>query len=157
MAKTSNVFARVEPEIKEQAEKYSAKDIYFGQLKAVIIGRELLDDRNAFEETVYNIERMEDINTKVVVFVSDKTAAEALDAVMKKKSKGGLYLWDYYKNSESISRNDYMDFESLIRNMREDKAFFIPKIETDGEDVLLEGGVVIKDGKYVNINYNHLF
>ena len=147
--KTEAVSGNTIPEIKELAEKYSDKNIYFGQLKAVIIGRELIADRKAFEETVYNIERMEDINTKVVVFVSDKTAADALDAVMKKKSKGGLYLWDYYKNSESISRNDYMDFESLISHMREEKAFFIPKIEINDKEVLLEGGVVIKDGKYV--------
>lgn len=133
-------------EIKQTADKYSDKEIYFGQLKAAVLGADIIKDPDKLAETVYNIERMDDINTKVVVFASEKSAAEAVEAVMSKDSKGGLYLWDYYKNNDG-NADEYMDFENLVKCMREDETFIIPKIIADKSQILLDGGYVIKKGE----------
>lgn len=64
------------------------------------------------------MERMDDINTKIVVFASDN-AAQTVRAVMDKGSKGGLYLWDYYKNNGGDTElSEYMNFERLIKCLR---------------------------------------
>lgn len=66
------------------------------------------------KETVYNIERMEDINTKVIVFAANSTAAKTVEDIMSKNSEGGLYLWDYYNNNDAdADMKGYMDFENL--------------------------------------------
>lgn len=137
------------PEIKKLADKYSDKEIYFGQLKAAVLGRDVVTDWDKLLETVYNIERMEDINTKVVVFASDSTAAEAAETVMSKDSKGGLYLWDYYKNNDAdADKKEYMDFENLIKCIRQEETFIIPIINIEEGEILLNGGSVIENGRY---------
>lgn len=148
--KTVIVSGNTFSEIKQTADKYSDKEIYFGQLKAAVLGADIIKDSDKLAETVYNIERMDDINTKVVVFASEKSAAEAVESVMAKDSKGGLYLWDYYKNNDgNADADEYMDFENLVKCMREDDTFIIPKITADESQILLDGGYVIKKGEFM--------
>ncbi len=147
--KTAVVSGDTIPEIKKLADKYSDKEIYFGQLKAAVLGRGVVTDGDRLAETICNIERMEDINTKVVVFAADSTAIEAVETVMSKDTKGGLYLWDYYKNNDAdADMKEYMDFENLIKCMRQNETFIIPIIKTEDGEILLNGGCIIKNGQY---------
>ncbi len=147
--KTEIVAGNTLPEIKKLTDKYSDKEIYFGQLKAAVLGKDIISDGELLAETVYNIERMEEINTKVVVFAAEATAAEAVETVMAKDSKGGLYLWDYYRNNDAdADMKEYMDFENLIKSMRQNETFIIPTIRTEDGEILLDGGCVIANGNY---------
>lgn len=137
------------PEIRRLADMYSSKKMYFGQLKTVIFGSGVYSDGETLAETVYTMERMDDINTKIVVFASDN-AAQTVRAVMDKGSKGGLYLWDYYKNNGGDAElSEYMNFERLIKCLRQGGTFVIPKISAENGEVFLDGGEVIKDGEYM--------
>lgn len=147
--KTILVTGNTLPEMRQSADLYSSKKMYFGQLKAVILGDEVYSQSRLLADTVCTMERMNDINTKIVVFASD-TAFETVDTVMSKGSKGGLYLWDYYKNNGGeTDLNEYMNFEDLIKSMRQEEVFIIPKISVDGEEVFLDGGIVIKADEYM--------
>ena len=142
--KTILVRGNTIPEMRRTADMYSSKKMYFGQLKAV----DIYSQTERLTDIVYAMERMEDINTKIVVFASD-TALESVDTVMAKGSKGGLYLWDYYKNNGGeTDLNEYMNFEYLIKSMRQDETFIIPKISVDNEEVFLDGGVVISADQF---------
>ena len=146
--KTILVRGNTIPEMRRTADMYSSKKMYFGQLKAVVLGEDIYSQTERLTDIVYAMERMEDINTKIVVFASD-TALESVDAVMAKGSKGGLYLWDYYKNNGGeTDLNEYMNFEYLIKSMRQDETFIIPKISVDNEEVFLDGGVVISADQF---------
>lgn len=147
--KTTAVIGDTIPQMCYDADKYSDKEIYFGQLKAAVLGRDIIIDREKLAETVYNIERMEGINTKVVVFASDGAAALNIENVMNNDTRGGLYLWDYYRNNGYDSdMNEYTDFEGLIKSLRENDTFIIPVIREENGETVLRGGVVIKDGEY---------
>ena len=136
-------------EMKRTTDKYSDKEIYFGQLKAAVLGKDIVMNGDMLAETVYNIERMEDINTKVIVFAADTTAADTVENIMKKDSKGGLYLWDYYNNHEAdTDMKGYMDFENLVKCLREEETFIIPSVISDENQAFVSGGEVIKKGNY---------
>ncbi|MBS7220744.1 MAG: hypothetical protein KH033_05265 [Clostridiales bacterium] len=136
-------------EMKRTADRYSDKEIYFGQLKAAVLGKDLVSDGELLKETVYNIERMEDINTKVIVFAANSTAAKTVEDIMSKNSEGGLYLWDYYNNNDAdADMKGYMDFENLVECLREEKTFIIPSVISDGEHIFISGGEVFKKGNY---------
>lgn len=136
------------PEMKKLADKHSDRKIYFGQLKAAVLAADIASDKDRLLETVYNIERMEDINTKVVVFASEGFASDTVETVMKNDEKGGLYLWDYYRNNYG-NEDEYMDFEKLVKYLREEETFILPRLVTDGDEVTVSGGMVIKNGEYV--------
>lgn len=136
------------PEMRKLADMYSSKKMYFGQLKAVVIGSDIYTKKESLTDIIYAMERMEDINTKIVVFASE-TAYDTVNTVMDKGSKGGLYLWDYYKNNGGeTDLNEYMNFEYLIKSMRQDGTFIIPKISTADGEVYLDGGIVISEDEF---------
>ncbi len=146
--KTILVCGNTIPEMRRLADMYSSKKMYFGQLKAVVLGEEVYSKSDRLADLIYAMERMEDINTKIVVFASE-TAMETVNTVMNKGSKGGLYLWDYYKNNGGeTDLNEYMNFEYLIKSMRQKETFIIPKISVDKEEVFLDGGIVIKEDQF---------
>lgn len=137
------------PEMRRMADLYSSKKMYFGQLKAVVLGSGVYSRGEKLTDLVCAMERMNDINTKIVVFASDR-AFDTVDTVMSKGSKGGLYLWDYYKNNGGeTDLNEYMNFEDLIKSMRQEETFIIPRISVDGGEVYLDGGIVIIADKYM--------
>ena len=136
-------------QMKRTADRYSDKRTYFGQLKAIILGKDILTDRERLEDVVYSIERAGDINTRAVIFAVDETAAKAVEGAMKDGGEGGLYLWDYYRNNISDRDDDeYTDFEKLVRCIREGRTFIIPKLTYDGSAYVM-GAAIIKDGEYV--------
>lgn len=136
-------------EMKNSADKYSDNRTYFGQLKAIILGKDILSDKERLKDIIYSIEKTGDINTKTVIFAADEAAAKTLEGVMKNDPEGGLYLWDYYRNNISDTDDDeYTDFEKLVRCIREDRTFIIPQLSYDGS-AYVKGGTIIKDGEYV--------
>lgn len=66
--KTILVWGNTIPEMRRTADMYSSKKMYFGQLKAVVLGEDIYSQKERLTDIVYAMERMEDINTKIVVF-----------------------------------------------------------------------------------------
>lgn len=149
--KMSVVLGDTIAEMRRIEDKYSDKETYFGQLKVAILGRDLISNSDMMIETVNAMERMEDINTRIVVLAADSSAADVVEKVMKKDSKGGLYLWDYYRNNEdSIGNSEYMDFEDLAKNIRQESTFIIPKILLKDDEIFTNGAVVMTGNKYID-------
>lgn len=134
--------------IRETANKYSDNDIYFGQLKTVVIGKDIVKDNDTFENMIFDIERTEKINTKVIAVIAENTAAEVVQKVMEEGDGNGMYVWNYYKNNDAkVDLGEYMDFEHLAKSMRNDEAVIIPQITVENEITVIDGGSVInKDG-----------
>lgn len=136
-------------EIRETANSYSENDIYFGQLKTVVFGKEVIRDSEIFKNMIYDIERSEKINKKVIAVAAENDAAEIIQNIMGKGEGNGMYIWNYYKNKDvKPDIGEYIDFEHLVKSMRNEEAIIIPKVSIRNEDIVLEGGSVINKTGY---------
>ena len=131
-------------EIKQKADMHSDKKLYFGHLKTVVLGKDILIDSEKFENIVFDAERMSDINSRVVVFAAEN--AENIVSETMKNDGGGLYLRKYYRNN---GKNEYMDFETIIKAVRENTVFVIPKIKSDENGIVFDGGYLMKGSSFV--------
>lgn len=134
--------------IRETANRYSDNDIYFGQLKTIVIGKDIIKDNDTFENMIFDIERTEKINTKVIAVIAENTAAEVVQKIMEEGEGNGMYVWNYYKNNDAnVDLGEYMDFEHLAKSMRNDEAVIIPQITIEDGITVIDGGSVInRDG-----------
>jgi len=145
-------------EIRETANDYSDNDIYFGQLKTVVIGKDIVKDYETFKNMAYDIERTEKINKKVIVVVADDDATDIIQKIMEDEDGNGMYLWNYYKNNDiKFDLGEYMDFEQLVKSLRNNEAIIIPQVSLKNDAVVLEGGSVInKDGYRGDVSHEIL-
>lgn len=136
-------------EIRETANAYSNNDIYFGQLKTVVIGKDIVKDFETFKNMIFDIERTEKINKKVIAVVADSDAAEVIQKIMEEGEGNGMYIWNYYKNKDTkFNLGEYMDFENLVKSLRNNEAIIIPQVSVKNDTVVLEGGSVINMNGY---------
>ncbi|MEA4973887.1 MAG: Ger(x)C family spore germination C-terminal domain-containing protein [Candidatus Metalachnospira sp.] len=135
-------------EIRETANNYSNNDIYFGQLKTVVIGKDIIKDNETFKNMISDIERTEKINKKVIAVVAENDAAQIIQKIMEDGEGNGMYIWNYYKNKDvKFDLGEYMDFEHLVKSMRNKEAIIVPQVSIKNQNIVLEGGSVInKDG-----------
>ena len=149
--KTKIVSGNSMSEMKQTVQNYSDKDIYFGQLKAILINKEILMNKDMLEKTIYDFERMWEINTKVLILGVDGTAAQSVETFMKKEEKGGMYLWDYYRNNNTEAGfSEYMDFEHLIKSLKEESVFIIPTLKIDDSEMIIDGGIILKGSAFIS-------
>ncbi len=136
-------------EIRETANNYSDNDIYFGQLKTVVIGKDVIKDDETFKNMIYDIERTEKINKKVIAVVADSDAAEVIQKIMEEGEGNGMYIWNYYKNNNTkFNLGEYMDFEHLVKSLRNNEAIIVPQVSIENDTAILEGGSVINKNGY---------
>lgn len=119
------------------AAKYNDKPPYLGQLKTIVIGKELAEDFPLLAETVERLEADPDVGMKTLVITADGRAEEALKAAFDEKGAGPLYVWSYFKNTANVKTPP--DLESLISQLRENREISLPKISIEGNSLKING------------------
>ena len=70
-----------------------------GQMKMIVLGKSLLEDKVKLESLLEELKRSQDISKKVTVLGTEGTAEACIDAMLKEEDGTGLYLWEFYKNT----------------------------------------------------------
>lgn len=130
----------------KNADMMNDKQIYLGQLKTVVLGKELLENEGLTKEVLTALERNQTVNKKIVVLASNDTASDILKAISEKNTSSGLYIWDYYNVAgDKSASTEKVDLETLLQNVRDYDGIVIPKVSLTDEGVKIGGGMVISN------------
>lgn len=120
-----------------------------GQLKMIVFGKSILEDRELFLSLLEELERSQDISKKVTVLGTEAGSEVCLDSMMEQDDGTGLYLWEFYKNTaKEVGVTKGLDMDTFLTELTEQKgAAILPRIEPAEEGLYLGGGVAVVDLK----------
>ncbi len=129
---------------------YMSKNLYYGHTKVVVLGKEILEDKNLLKETINALERNNEISRKIIVLGTEGKAQDILQTIPKDEKMLGIYINDYYKNNKKNSAFTYsVDLEDIIQQLLSIGDTAIPNIQITDDDVRLTGLIALKDSKYI--------
>ena len=125
-----------------QVDTRSSRKTDLGQLKTVILGKELLQDSEKLDSFLAELERSQAVSEKVMLLAAD-SAAECVAKVMKEDSKTGLFLWDFYKNTAAeVAVTRGMDLDTFLTE-RTEQGGVLPQIRVEEDTLQLGGGMAL--------------
>lgn len=135
-----------------QADTYSSKQVYLGQLKTVVLGKEVLQDESLFKSLLDELERNQDISGKIILLGTEGTAAECVNAILEADASTGLFIWDFYKNTaQDVAVTTKLDLETFLRELRSGEGnSILPKITVEENKIKLGGGIAIAQYRFLD-------
>lgn len=133
----------------EKSGENDTRSMYFGHIKAMIIGRDFFEGDNVYALMDY-MERENDISLKTAMLYTEGTAKECIEETSAMDEGNNLYVWDYYKNSdenEGVAMR--VDFDDITKGIAINDTFFIPRISVNDGKAVIGGGCIVKNGEYV--------
>lgn len=130
---------------------YMTKNLYYGHTKAVVLGKEILQDANLLKEVIDALERDNEISRKIIVLGSNTKAQDILEIIPKDEKMVGIYINDFYKNNKKNNSFTYkLDLEDIIQNLLTTNDTVLPSIQIIDGDVRLAGLMLLKDGQLID-------
>lgn len=128
-----------------QADTHSSRKTDLGQLKTVILGKELLEDGEKLESLLRELERSQQVSEKVMLLAVAGSATECVEAAMAEDSKTGLFLWDFYKNTAGeVAVTKGLDLDTFLTERAEQGGSgVIPRIAAKEGKLKLGGGMAV--------------
>ncbi len=131
------------PSALEESDRADALSPFYGQLKTVIMGEEVLKDEKMLESVTEVLLKNNDINMRTIVLGCVGDAEAVVQAVSKKENEYGLYIWDYYKNLGGASGDT---FKMTVNDIAVKKrgGYILPACEAKEDDIKIGGGFVLE-------------
>lgn len=124
----------------------TSQSLNYSHSKIIVFGSELLKDEKLFKEALDGLERIHDINRKVIITATDGKAEEVLSAKSGNEPLVGLFVSSFYDNNTNTAATTFReDLEDLLKQLRWNGCALIPKISVKDDQVSLEGACIIKD------------
>lgn len=138
-----------------QVDTHTSRKTDLGQLKTVILGKELLEDGAKLDALLRELERSQTVSEKVMLLAADGSAAECVEAAMAEDSKTGLFLWDFYKNTASeVAVTKGMDLDTFLTERQEQGGCgVIPRITAKDGKLQLGGGMAVTPTKVYPLDH----
>lgn len=123
----------------------------FSHTKVIVFGSDLLKDEQLLKEALDGLERVPDINRKILVVATGGEAEKILEAKSGNQPMVGLFVTKFYENNTKMAATTFKEnLEKLIRQLRNNGCGIIPRIEIKDEEVSLEGAALIANYKLVD-------
>ncbi|MCI9354953.1 MAG: Ger(x)C family spore germination protein [Firmicutes bacterium] len=134
-----------------QADTYSSRQVYLGQLKTVVLGKELLQQKQYLQSILDELERNQDISGKIILLGTEGSAQECVNAILEEDASTGLFIWDFYKNTaQDVAVTKKLDLETFLRELRQSKGnSILPKITTTEQGIKIGGGIALSDYAFI--------
>ncbi len=121
----------------------SKRQMYFGHLKAVVIGRSAAENGN-LNEILLDLSSNGDISMDTVVLCAKNSASGIISTVSN--SGDGLYIWDFYKNNkERLYSTQKLTLAEAVKKLDTQKGIVIPLVDAEDENLIINGGVIFSD------------
>ncbi len=118
----------------------------FSQAKVVILGQELLMDKELFKETIDVLERNKRLSRKVLVLATDQHAKDILEAKVDGVEIIGYFLSNYFTNNETSDTKAYNDrLLQLIQSFKKTNDAIMPFVSINDGQLDLTHALIIKD------------
>lgn len=131
---------------------YTSQNLYYGHTKAIILGKNILEDENYFKEVIDTLDRNKQISRKIIILASKSNAKDILEIIPKDEKMIGIYINDFYKNNKRNSSFTFrMDLEDIIKNLYSlNGDTIIPTVEIKNDDIHLDGIAILKNYKLIS-------
>lgn len=128
----------------------SSKKLDYTQMKLILFGSEMLKDKKLFKEALDGLERVHEINRRVLVMATGGSAEDVISAKTNNTSMLGFFVSDFYENNSKKSAATFSEnLERVLKQLRDNGCAIIPRIEIKDEDVSLEGAALLNDYQIV--------
>ncbi len=128
------------------ANENTSQDLDFSHSKVIIFGSKLLKDEKLFREALDGLERIHDINRKIIMLATDNKVEDVLSAKSGNEPLVGIFVSEFYNNNKNKNATTFrVDLEDLLKQLRDNGCAVIPKISVKEEQVILEGAAILKD------------
>lgn len=129
---------------------YSSQKLYYGHLKACIIGKDILNDKELLKEAIDALERNKEISRKLIILAADDTAEKILNTDAPGEPLIGMFVSDFYKNNlKNVGVTFRQDLESIIQQFMAYNNTVIPKVSVENDEIKLGGLAIIKNYELV--------
>lgn len=141
----------------DEVEHKTQNTLTFSHTKAIILGEDLLKDKELFEATIDGLLRDMQISRGTTILVAKGKAGEITKASNPENPIIGLYIMRYFNNSErSTSYAKQQTLGNMIKDLQNTGITTIPIISQEGGKegkegtVLIQGAAVVDDYRFVS-------
>ncbi len=135
----------------KNADKQSAKKLSLENVRIIVAGEELAKDKEKQAIIFDGIKRNSVISKRVIIAVSKGKASDLLNTKIEGVQIFGKYIVEYYAQSPDDIYTAYdKKLGKLISKMNVVQNVIVPEISVKDGKLLLENGVLFKEGKAIN-------
>lgn len=135
--------------IRNYLERDINKRLYYGYLKVVVLGRDLVDDPGLVREVLDTLYRDKDIPQNTFLYVSETTARDTLNTMPLVQPVTGIHLFEISKNATVYGRIIDTPLSNVINRFINSKCAVISRVEPGVETLKVAGAAVFKNYRFV--------
>jgi Ger(x)C family germination protein len=135
----------------DEVETKTQNTITFSHTKALILGKEILEDKDLFKSAVDSLLRDMKIGRSVMVLATKEKAGDLTQAENSQNPIVGMYVMKYFNNKERpVSYAKGQLLGNLIKEIQDTDVSTLPIIKSDEEGIMeISGAALIKDYEFV--------
>ena len=135
----------------DEVDHRTQNTVSFGHTKAIILGKEVLEDRALFEGVLDGLIRNMQVSRGTMILVAEGSAKDITQSSVGQNPMMGLYVMKYFNNPErSISYAKQQSIGNIMKEINNSNVTTIPVIKKKDDKVIIQGAAVVKDYKLVN-------
>ena len=124
-------------EIEKSFQYQSDKYLDMSHLKAVVFGKNLMEQKEKFQEVLSYFEQKPVFARNMLVFsCEEEDREEILDMALQGDTSFGFYLENLYKNNPDIGKEKEMTLGDLLGEIRKEREAVLPEIKKDRIDLI---------------------
>ncbi len=126
----------------------SNKEFFLGHLRTVVIETDIAKNPKKFRQILDGIENNEFFSRRVVLALTEDSAAEVIKVVPIMESRLGEFIAEIFGRKDRIPRTVGSSAGDIFKDLHESGNTIIPKITPGKADVRTAGGGIIKNYKF---------
>lgn len=124
------------------------KALYLGHTQAIIFGKDVVENKDKFQQVLDSLDRSYELSRKVYLLVTPQKAQDILLKKYEMEPNTGAYIRDIFKHYNRTSRFPTIDYNKITKSLRETNGnAIIPKIIAGKDEIKIAGSAIIKNYK----------
>ncbi|AEM74191.1 Ger(x)C family spore germination protein [Caldicellulosiruptor acetigenus] len=135
--------------IRNYLEREINKRLYYGYLKVVVLGRDLVEEPGYVREVLDALNRESDIPQNTFLLVSETTARDILNTMPLVQPVTGIHLFEISKNASIYGRIIDTPLSQVVNSFINSNCAVISRVEPGVETLKVAGAAVFKNFRFV--------
>ncbi|WPX08093.1 Ger(x)C family spore germination protein [Anaerocellum danielii] len=135
--------------VRNYLEREINKRLYYGYLKVVVLGRDLVEEPGYVREVLDGLNREGDIPQNTFLLVSETTARDVLNTMPLVQPVTGIHLFEISKNASIYGRIIDTPLSEVVNNFINSNCAVISRVEPGIETLKVSGAAVFKNFRFV--------
>lgn len=135
--------------IRNYLEREINKRLYYGYLKVVVLGRDLVEEPGYVREVLDALNRESDIPQNTFLLVSETTARDILNTMPLVQPVTGIHLFEISKNASIYGRIIDTRLSQVVNSFINSNCAVISRVEPGVETLKVAGAAVFKNFRFV--------